>query len=235
MSVQDNGSTAVADDATSNGVTKRLLIDGELVTTDRTFASYNPATGDVVGHAPDAGVEEAEAAIKAARRAFDTTTWSTDVEFRAKCLDQLHQALRDNVEELRELTIAEVGATAHPDPRQSARRADRDREVLRRTAPEHTVHRRTRRGRDPWPAPSSLGREGSRRRRRGDRRLQLPDTAGDGEAAGRARRRLHGGAQGRTRHPAASRRRSPSSSPTTPTSPPASSTSCRRRRSRPAN
>jgi len=110
MSVQDNGSTAVAEGATSSGVTKRLLIDGEPVTTERTFASYNPATGDVVGHAPDAGVEEAEAAIKAARRAFDTTTWSTDAEFRATCLDQLYQALRDNAEELRELTIAEVGA-----------------------------------------------------------------------------------------------------------------------------
>ncbi|WP_016692319.1 aldehyde dehydrogenase family protein [Rhodococcus rhodochrous] len=109
MSVQENGATAVADAATPE-VAKRLLIDGKLTTTERTFASYNPATGELVGYAPDAGVEEAEAAIRAARRAFDTTTWSTDVEFRIKCLDQLYKALRDNVEELRELTIAEVGA-----------------------------------------------------------------------------------------------------------------------------
>src|SRR5690606_6255201 len=107
---QDNGATAVADSGATEGVTKRLLIDGQLVTTERTFASYNPATGEVVGHAPDAGVEEADAAIKAARRAFDETTWSTDVEFRIKCLDQLYRALRENIEELRELTIAEVGA-----------------------------------------------------------------------------------------------------------------------------
>lgn len=32
------------------------------------------------------------------------------MEFRIKCLDQLHQALLDNAEDLRELTIAEVGA-----------------------------------------------------------------------------------------------------------------------------
>ncbi len=90
---------------------KRLLIDGRLVTSDRTFPSVNPATGDVIGHAPDAGTEEAAAAIAAARRAFDTTSWSTDVALRVRCLEQLHQALLDHAEELRALTIAEVGAT----------------------------------------------------------------------------------------------------------------------------
>ena len=72
MSPQDNGSTAVVDGATSTGVTKPLLIDGELVMLDKTFPSYNPATGELFGHAPDAGVDEAEAAVAAARRAFDT-------------------------------------------------------------------------------------------------------------------------------------------------------------------
>ncbi len=93
------------------GPDRRLLIDGQLVSADRVFASINPATGEVIGHAPDAGIAEAQQAIAAARRAFDTTTWSTDAEFRVRCLDQLHQALLDHAEELRELTIAEVGAT----------------------------------------------------------------------------------------------------------------------------
>ncbi|KPI05212.1 Betaine-aldehyde dehydrogenase [Actinobacteria bacterium OK074] len=88
----------------------RLLIDGELVGAERTFPSLNPATGEVLGHAPDATVADAERAVAAARRAFDTTDWSTDVAFRIRCLDQLHQALTDHLEELRELTIAEVGA-----------------------------------------------------------------------------------------------------------------------------
>ncbi|MGB6205943.1 MAG: aldehyde dehydrogenase family protein [Mycobacterium sp.] len=87
------------------------MIDGRLVGTDGVFASINPATGEVIGHAPDAGLDEAEAAIAAARLAFDTTTWSTDVSLRVRCLDQLHQALLDHADELRELTIAEVGAT----------------------------------------------------------------------------------------------------------------------------
>jgi aldehyde dehydrogenase (NAD+) len=112
MPPQDAATATMGDrPATDGRPDRRLLIDGQLVTTDRVFPSVNPATGAVIGHAPDAGVDEAQQAIAAARRAFDTTTWSTDTEFRAHCLDQLHQALLDHAEELRELTIAEVGAT----------------------------------------------------------------------------------------------------------------------------
>ncbi|MEU6372531.1 aldehyde dehydrogenase family protein [Streptomyces sp. NPDC046909] len=89
---------------------RRLLIDGRLVAADRTFATLDPSTGDVLGHAPDASAEQTEAAVAAARRAFDTTGWSTDTAFRVHCLDQLHTALTEHLEELRELTIAEVGA-----------------------------------------------------------------------------------------------------------------------------
>ncbi|MEU6354385.1 aldehyde dehydrogenase family protein [Streptomyces sp. NPDC047072] len=90
--------------------TRRLLVDGQLVTADRTFTSLDPATGEVVGAAPDASAAQTEAAVAAARRAFDTTGWSTDRDFRVHCLDQLHGALTEHLEELRELTIAEVGA-----------------------------------------------------------------------------------------------------------------------------
>ena len=88
----------------------RMLIDGKLVAADRTYPSVNPATGQVLDHAPDASVADAQAAIAAARRAFDTTGWATDVEFRARCLDQLHRVLTEHKEKLRELTIADVGA-----------------------------------------------------------------------------------------------------------------------------
>ncbi|MGD6749650.1 aldehyde dehydrogenase family protein [Streptomyces sp. BH105] len=89
---------------------RRLLIAGRLTGTATTFASVNPATGTIVGHAPDAGPAEAETAIAAARSAFDKTSWAADRDFRARCLDQLHRALVDHKEELRALTIAEVGA-----------------------------------------------------------------------------------------------------------------------------
>jgi aldehyde dehydrogenase (NAD+) len=89
---------------------KRLLIDGRLVETEQTFPSVNPATGEVIDQAPDATIAHAQAAIAAARRAFDTTSWSTDVQTRIRGLQQLHEALTKHKEELRELTIAEVGA-----------------------------------------------------------------------------------------------------------------------------
>ena len=89
---------------------KRLLIDGKLVDAEASFATLNPATGEELGQAPDATVAQAEAAIAAARRAFDSTDWSTDTALRIRCLEQLDKALTDHREELRDLTIAEVGA-----------------------------------------------------------------------------------------------------------------------------
>jgi len=87
-----------------------MLVDGKLVTAARTYPSISPSTGAVLGPAPDASVTDARAAVAAARRAFDTTNWSTDVAFRTRCLQQLHAALVKHKEELRELTIADVGA-----------------------------------------------------------------------------------------------------------------------------
>lgn len=90
---------------------RQMLIDGRLVSGDRTYPSVNPANGDVVGYAPDAGLADVEFAIAAARNAFDTTDWPTNVEKRIQCLEQLHRALVEHSDELRDLTIAEVGAT----------------------------------------------------------------------------------------------------------------------------
>jgi aldehyde dehydrogenase (NAD+) len=89
----------------------RLLIDGELVAgSGGTFQTVNPATEEVLGVAADAGTDDMGRAIEAARRAFDETGWSTDTELRVRGIRQLQQAMRDSAEELRELTISEVGA-----------------------------------------------------------------------------------------------------------------------------
>jgi aldehyde dehydrogenase (NAD+) len=89
----------------------RLLIDGKLVAgSGGTFPTLNPATEEVLGVSADASADDVEAAIGAARRAFDETDWATNVEQRVRCIRQLQQAMRDHVEELRDLTIAEVGA-----------------------------------------------------------------------------------------------------------------------------
>ena len=89
-----------------------MLIDGRLVGAQSgdEYANINPATEETLGTAPDARAPAVEAAIAAARRAFDESEWSTDVALRVHCLRQLHQAALDHLDELIELTIAEVGA-----------------------------------------------------------------------------------------------------------------------------
>lgn len=88
-----------------------LLIDGKLVPgSGGTFEVVNPATEEVLGTAADGTAADTDAAIEAARRAFDTTGWSRDHSFRARCLRQLRDALRGHLEELRAITIAEAGA-----------------------------------------------------------------------------------------------------------------------------
>ena len=90
---------------------ERLLIDGNLVqaTGGRTYENINPATEEVIGVAADAGPEDIERAIAAARRAFDETDWSRDHALRARCLRQLHDAFQENLEALRSSYVAEVG------------------------------------------------------------------------------------------------------------------------------
>ena len=89
----------------------QLLIGGELRPGGGgTFETVNPATEEVLGQAPDADSADLDAAIGAARTAFDDTDWSRDHAFRAHCLRQLRTALQADAEALRDITIAEVGA-----------------------------------------------------------------------------------------------------------------------------
>lgn len=90
---------------------RRMLVDGQLIGAERTFPTLNPATGEVLGYAPDATVADAERAVAAARRAFEESGWATDRALRVRCLKQFHAALLEHRDELAELTIAEVGAT----------------------------------------------------------------------------------------------------------------------------
>ena len=89
----------------------RMLIDGELVEGGAgTFANVNPATEEILGEVTDASKADMHRAIDGARRAFDETDWSTNHQFRKSCLEQLHAAIVDEREELREELIREVGA-----------------------------------------------------------------------------------------------------------------------------
>ena len=88
-----------------------LFIDGKMSTGSAgTFPTINPATEEVLGVAADADADDMSRAIDAARRAFDETDWSRNTELRVRCVRQLRDAMQAHVEELREITIGEVGA-----------------------------------------------------------------------------------------------------------------------------
>jgi aldehyde dehydrogenase (NAD+) len=89
----------------------RLLIDGKLVesSSGKTFDNINPATEEVLGQTADATRDDMDAAIAAARRAFDTTDWSTNHALRKRSLEQLQAALEEERELIREELVAEVG------------------------------------------------------------------------------------------------------------------------------
>jgi aldehyde dehydrogenase (NAD+) len=90
----------------------RNLIDGGLVgsSSGATFPNVNPATEEVIGVCADGTRDDMLRAIGAARRAFDVTDWSTNPSLRARCLRQLHAALREEKEQLRAIVVREAGA-----------------------------------------------------------------------------------------------------------------------------
>jgi acyl-CoA reductase-like NAD-dependent aldehyde dehydrogenase len=91
---------------------ENLLIDGKLVPAEggKTYDNISPFTEEVIGVAADASLNDVRAAIDAARRAFDTTDWTTNRELRLDCLRKFHAALVAKQEDLRQIVIAEVGA-----------------------------------------------------------------------------------------------------------------------------
>jgi len=101
----------MSDDAAVIGE-ERLLIDGQLrpARSGATFETVNPATGEVLGVAADGSAEDLDEAIGAARRAFDGTGWSTDVELRVRGLRQLQTAFERHADEIRAMTVAETGS-----------------------------------------------------------------------------------------------------------------------------
>lgn len=91
---------------------ERLLIGGDWVDGgDGGYEIVNPATESVVGVAPEASVQQAQDAARAARDAFES--WSrTTPERRADLLKAAAERVRQKIEDLVPLVIAETGCTA---------------------------------------------------------------------------------------------------------------------------
>src|SRR5256714_5266596 len=106
---QDRMREALAHVRTQLGQKYPLVIDGEKVWTDKTIASINPTSpDDVVGHVAEAGIPEAERAVKAARDAFEK--WSrTSFETRCRLLERAADIMHRRRFELSALEVFEVG------------------------------------------------------------------------------------------------------------------------------
>jgi aldehyde dehydrogenase (NAD+) len=90
----------------------KLLIDGELRTAENgaTYPDISPLDGEEIGRAPDASLKDLDQAIAAARRAFDTTDWSTDHKKRVAALRPFADLLKKNRDRLADIARDEVGA-----------------------------------------------------------------------------------------------------------------------------
>ncbi|MEP9355848.1 aldehyde dehydrogenase family protein [Xanthobacter sp. KR7-65] len=75
----------------------------------RTAPSINPATGAIVGHLPASAAVDAEAAIAAARRAFERPDWSHNPRLRQLVMLRWADAMERRAEALAHLLTAENG------------------------------------------------------------------------------------------------------------------------------
>jgi RHH-type proline utilization regulon transcriptional repressor/proline dehydrogenase/delta 1-pyrroline-5-carboxylate dehydrogenase len=101
--------TALEEVRSALGKKYPVVIDGKRIWMDKTIASLNPSSPDqVVGHLCEAGIPEAERAVKAAREAF--AHWSrTPFEKRARLLERVASIMDRRRFELSALEVFEVG------------------------------------------------------------------------------------------------------------------------------
>jgi phenylacetaldehyde dehydrogenase len=90
----------------------RMLIDGRFVhaASGKTFPVYNPATGDILTHVPEAEAEDVDRAVLAARRAFDEGPWPRiSPSERGRILWRIADLIERNLEEFAELESLDNG------------------------------------------------------------------------------------------------------------------------------
>src|SRR5438067_2559748 len=106
---QDKMQSALREARKAFGEKHPLYIGGEKIWTDNLTPSVNPAAPtEIVGYGTEAGVDEAERAVKAARTAFDK--WSrTPSEERARLLERAAAIMDRRRYELSALEVFEVG------------------------------------------------------------------------------------------------------------------------------
>jgi len=89
-----------------------MYVDGRFVhaASGKTFPVYNPATGDVLTHVPEAEEEDVNRAVLAARRAFDDSQWARlSPSARGRLLWRLADLIEQHNDEFAELESLDNG------------------------------------------------------------------------------------------------------------------------------
>lgn len=100
----------------------RMYVDGKFVqaASGKTFPVYNPATGEIIAHVPEAESQDVDQAVHAARRAFDEGPWARmSASERGRLIWKLADLLEQNLEE-----FAEIESMDNGKPLSVARAAD---------------------------------------------------------------------------------------------------------------
>jgi phenylacetaldehyde dehydrogenase len=91
---------------------RKILIDGQWVdaASGKTFATYNPATGEILSQVAEGDQADIDRAVKAARKAFESGPWRDLLPSkRGSLLWKLAELLEANLEELAELETLDNG------------------------------------------------------------------------------------------------------------------------------
>jgi acyl-CoA reductase-like NAD-dependent aldehyde dehydrogenase len=86
----------------------QMIIGGKSHPTTSTFDVQNPATGGLVNHAPNATLADLDAAVAAAKTAFESWSQTSDEE-RAHALGAIANKLGEHAEEIATLITQEQG------------------------------------------------------------------------------------------------------------------------------
>lgn len=90
----------------------KQLIGGKWIesASRQTFAVYNPATGDIIANVADGDRADIDQAVKAARHAFENSSWSKlTVSERSRLIWKLADLLEAHLEEFAELESLDNG------------------------------------------------------------------------------------------------------------------------------
>src|SRR5580698_2126149 len=92
--------------------TRKMLINGKWVeaASGKTFATFNPATGEVLANVAEGDREDINRAVSAARAAFETGPWSRMAPAeRGKLMWKLGDLIEERLEEFAQLESLDNG------------------------------------------------------------------------------------------------------------------------------